>query len=414
MNMRNRNRLASIMLILLMGAMVHSLYADGYRNPPPTAEGIAKSGANSVFVDDASAISYNPANLALQTDMSIVIGTTYARTENTYSPPNSGLSFQSDGDWNMLANMYFSQPIGDKGFAWGLGINTPYGQGISWNQSDFAPSAVPTNTVPYEAAVMLIDINPTVAFKVSDSVSIGIGLDIYYSELELKAIQGVILPSPPFPPNTQQNLNAEGEGSGWGIGANAGVTWLTTEGQRLALTFRSGFEMDYSGDFKVSGVNAGDFETTLKYPNSFGLGYGIELSETVQIETLVEWQQWSVNDTQSIQTGPQSQQTVNNWDDTFTFGLGGSWDATDWLIVRGGYAFIPSPIPDETITPLLPDADRHALSFGLGFAIADHHMIDLAYTYSIYSDRASPITGTSPGTYDIDSNLIGLTYSFSF
>ena len=37
-------------------AVVHVAYSDGYRNPPPTAEGIGKSGANMVFVDDASAI----------------------------------------------------------------------------------------------------------------------------------------------------------------------------------------------------------------------------------------------------------------------------------------------------------------------------------------------------------------------
>ena len=51
-----------ILILITLGAMAQALYADGYRNPPPTAEGIAKSGANSVFVDDASAISYNPAN----------------------------------------------------------------------------------------------------------------------------------------------------------------------------------------------------------------------------------------------------------------------------------------------------------------------------------------------------------------
>ena len=50
--------------------------ADGYRNPPPTAAGIGKAGVHSAFVDDASAISYNPANLALQTNASVVVAVT--------------------------------------------------------------------------------------------------------------------------------------------------------------------------------------------------------------------------------------------------------------------------------------------------------------------------------------------------
>ena len=63
---------------LLTGVTIfsQSAMADGYRNPPPTAEGIGKSGVNSVWVDDASAISYNPANLAFQTNRSVVISLT--------------------------------------------------------------------------------------------------------------------------------------------------------------------------------------------------------------------------------------------------------------------------------------------------------------------------------------------------
>jgi long-chain fatty acid transport protein len=316
----------------------------------------------------------------------------------------AGVPFESDGDWNYLPNLYYAQPVGQNGLSVGLGITTPYGQGISWNQSDFAPFALPTNTVPYDASIMMIDIKPTVAFRITDAVRLGVGLDIYYSVLELKAMQGFFAPPPAV---------VEGEGDGWGIGVNAGITWLTTEGQRLALTYRSGFEIDYSGDFKISGANAGDFETAIKYPNSVGVGYGVALSDRVEIEALIEWLQWSVNESQTINAGVLGTISAqNNWDDTFTFGFGGSWIAADWLVVRAGYAFIPSPIPDETITPLLPDADRHAISGGLGF-VWGGHMLDVAYTYSIYSDRAS-VSGASPGIYEIDSNLIGLTYSYSF
>lgn len=378
-------------------------WADGYRNPPPTAEGIGKSGVNSAFVDDASAISYNPANLALQTNASVVVGLTLARTENTYSPPIPGVSFESDGDWNYLPNVFVSMPVGEGGLAFGLGITTPYGQGISWNKEDFAPS-VTTDPVPYDASIMLVNINPTFAFKLGESVLLGVGADILYSELNLKALFPTGAP-PPAP----AAVDAEGEGDGLGVGGNIGLTWLPTEKQRIALTYRSRVDVEYEGDFKVGGVNQGDFETTVKYPNSFGAGYGIELTDSIQLETLVEWLQWSVNDTQTLKTGPQSQTIANNWDDTFTAGVGGSWCCCKNWTVRAGYAFIESPIPDATISPLLPDADRHALSVGLGYALG-RHAVDAAYTYSIYDDRA----GTPSGDYDIDSDLLGLTYSLSF
>lgn len=390
---------------------VHPAVADGYRNPPPTAEGIAKSGVNSVFVDDASAISYNPANLALQTNQSLVVSLTMARTENTYTPPGSPVSYESSGDWNYLPNIYYSLPVGDKGLAFGLGITTPFGQGLAWERSDFAPAAYPSGTIPYEASVALININPTVAFKVHENVSVGIGLDIYYSQFEMTAVNVVTFPIP-VPPGsfTTDPFDSEASGDGWGFGANAGVSWDVTEAQRLAITYRSAFEIDYSGDFKVEGMSDADFETTIKYPNMISLGYGIQLSEKVQLETMVEWLQWSSNDEQILTIEGQPPITMeNNWDDTFTIGLGGSWQALDALAVRAGYAYIPSPIPDDTITYMLPDADRHAISFGLGYTLGAH-TLDLAYTFSIYEERSD----TTTGTYDIDSNLVGLSYSASF
>lgn len=385
---------------------VQGVCADGYRNPPPTAEGIAKSGANTVFVDDASAISYNPANLAFQTNSSLVIGMTLARTDNTYTPPPGGTSFTSDGDWNVLPNLYYSLPVGENGLVLGLGITTPYGQGISWVGFENLLSPPGVVTVPYEASVMMIDINPTVAMKLHDDLYLGVGVDFYYSTLELTAVNA----NPAPPPGT---VDSEGEGDAWGLGGNLGLTWLPTEGQRMTLTYRSRVDMDYKGDFEVGGANAGDFKTTVKYPNSIGVGYGFELSEDVQLEALVEWLQWSVNDSQTLVTGPISQTVQNNWDDTFTLGFGGSWAATDALMVRAGYAYIPSPIPSETITPLLPDADRHALSLGLGYTLGAH-AFDVAYTFSVYSERSSPIGSVSPGVYELDSDLVGLTYSCSF
>ena len=418
----NKNHKKSAILLCFYAVSIISInssFGDGYRNPPPTAEGIAKSGANSVFVNDASAISYNPANLAFQTNVSIVVATTFARTENTYMP-EPGVSFESDGDWNVLPNIFYSQPLGDSGWAVGLGITTPYGQGISWDEDDFqgfvGPVPPKKGMIPYEASVMYLNFNPTVAYKISDSFSVGVGLDIAYSELELNALLDPAAFGAPFPPEVH---DSSATGDGFGFGVNAAVTWLPVEGQRLAFTYRSQTEITYKGDFDAPTIGPtgmkGDFETEIKYPNRVSLGYGVQLSEKVQVETMVEWIQWSINKTQPLDLGGiPTPPLENNWDDTFSFALGGSWDATDAFTFRAGYAFIPSPIPDETITHLLPDADRHAISFGLGYRIGSHHMVDLAYTISIYEDRSAPVPSAGPGTYEIDSNLFGLTYSASF
>ena len=380
------------MIILALGA---GAFADAYRNPAPTAEGIAKSGAMMIFSDDASAISYNPANLAGQTNASVVIAADFAQSENTYSPV-PGVELVSDHPWVVLPNLYVSLPVAENLVA-GLGITTPFGQGVSWNAADFSPALAPT---PYDATLMLVNINPSLALNVSDSVMLGAGVDIFYSELELKAL---------FP----GDIPSEADSDGVGYGVNFGVTVKPADRHYLALTYRSRVDVDYEGDFTLGGIPAGDFETTIKFPNIYGAGYGIEITDDIQVEALIEWIQWSVNDIQSLTIGGAPLPQVNNWDDTITAAVGGSWQFADHWVFRAGYTYIETPIPDSTITPVLPDTDRHIFGVGLGYTIAGHG-VDLAYAYTYYEDKSSPPGSTAPGTYEIDSNLIGLTYSYSF
>lgn len=379
-----------------------SALADGYRNPPPTAEGIGKSGANSVFVDDASAISYNPANLAFQSNKSAVVSATFAKTDNSYyNPLNPAGSVDSQNGWVMLPNLYYSMPTGYKDIAIGLGITTPYGQGIEWAATDVFNPGAPASI--YKAKLALVDFNPTIAFKVTDNIAIGLGADIYYSDLKFDA-----LTTTGGPPTGA----ATADGTDVGYGGNIGISWQVTDAQRAVFTYRSEVNVDHDGDLNASGIPLVDssFGLEITFPNTLSVGYGVELTDDIRVECDIEWLEWSSTQSQVANLGANGSLTIpQNWDDTFTFNLGGDWQLDENWVVRAGYAFIESPIPNSTISPLLPDADRHALSLGVGYATGAH-TVDVAYTFSIYDDRGM----TASGTYDIDSDLVGLTYSYSF
>ena len=419
--------------VLMIG--IHGAMADGYRNPPPTAEGIAKSGANMVFVDDASAIFYNPANLAGLDGVSVVQSLTLAHTESTYTSTSPGQkAAESDADWVALPDVFIGAPVGDNGLTIGLGISTPYGQGSSYNQNDLMNIPAFTNGVPsaiHEGQIALINFNPTIAFKINDLISVGVGADIYYSTLVFKQLY-------PWgqldPPGVLTNGNAEVEADGYGFGGNAAITWNITEKQRLALSYRSEVKVEYEGDFDINTVGppvpppagngvdpafaatTSDFNMDIKYPTTIGLGYGIVLAESIRVEANLEWLGWSANETQTANLGSNGSLTIpQNWNDTFTFGIGGDWQIDENWFARAGYAFIESPIPDATMAPILPDTDRHALSMGLGYTTGPHS-VDLAYTFSIYKDRdiSASDNPAYPGSYDIASDLLGMTYSFEF
>lgn len=391
---------AVLSALFLFGILV-SLQADGYRNPPPTAEGIGKSGVNRAFVDDASAISYNPANLAGQTNGSIVASVVLVRSENTYR--NAGSQAVSEGDWQPMPNLYVSAPLKDTGLVWGLGVTTPHGQGAEYDRELLSPLSI------FEATMSLIDIKPTVAYKFTDKLLVGGGMDLYLSRLQFK--QNFPLGAPPAPVSVAE-VDADGEG----VGGSLGVAWLLSDRQRLALTYRTTFSIDYEGDYNLEGAPESDFSTEIRFPNAWGLGYGIELGDSVRVEANVEWMQWSANKSMAIELdNAPFAEIPNDWDDTFTWGIGGDWQFADAWTLRAGYAFIESPIPDATVAPILPDLDRHAFSFGLGYRWG-RHLFDVAYSYSIYDDRRVGVgeNGAYAGSYQVDSDLVGVTYSLAF
>ena len=77
------------------------------------------------------------------------------------------------------SNIYFTARLKDLGLSAlgdtvvGLGVTSPFGLNIRYpNEAPFS-SAVTTAQLP------LLDIKPTVAFKLTDQLSVGVGADIY-------------------------------------------------------------------------------------------------------------------------------------------------------------------------------------------------------------------------------------------
>jgi long-chain fatty acid transport protein len=111
---------------------------------------------------------------------------------------------------------------------------------------------------------------------------------------------------------------------------------------------------------------------------------------------------------------PIPTEVPQNWDDVWTYGAAASWQCSDTIALRGSYRFLESPIPDSTLSPTLPDADKHTIGVGMGWQ-GEGQSVDLGYTYTIADDREVTLAENPqlPGTYEIDSHIISLAYSRS-
>ena len=113
-----------------------------------------------------------------------------------------------------------------------------------------------------------------------------------------------------------------------------------------------------------------------------------------------------------------SQPSPRNWQDVWAYKLGGQYKLNRRLDLRAGYSFDRTPVPDGTVDPLLPDADRHSMAFGLGLH-NDFAALDLGYMWVHFVDRSvgsqnmTTLSGEN-GVFKSDAYLLAANVSFRF
>ncbi len=427
--MKNAYRWMGVMSAVGGSLIALHASASGLRNPPEGATALGLGGGKVALTDDASAISHNPANLTELKGPQVLPTVTFIHTETEFiSPMGTG---KTEDPWKILPNVFAAWPIENTRFVAGVGVTTPFGQSTVWEQGSSL-----RYVAPYSASMTLLDVNPTLAARLNDRVSVGVGADVYWSQLDMKQkLPWSALTGSPLSPDG--TIHAQGDGMA--LGANAALSVKLTARQTVGLTYRAPFTVDYEGDLEVSAMPAGaallglsrssDFESSIDFPAVAALGYGIKLTDTVRVGADIEWVQWSVYDSLALDGGnnnpllnapgtpnPMAPAVVRqDWDDSWTAGVGADWKVTADVTLRAGYIYLQSPVPEETFSPTIPDTDRHVVSAGLGYAHASHRA-DLAYGYSIIPDREirSNSNPAYNGDYETSSHLLSVSYGYCF
>ena len=390
-------------------------HAEGFRDSTIGAEDLGRSGGRIAQVDDASAVQHNPANLVGITNTMAEFDPTIIYISSNFKSPN-GQTASTKDPWKALPNIFISMPLKSDRFAVGLGITMPFGIGNEWNtgSSAFAqPGGVLTYAAPHASKLVTFNINPSIAAKITDNLWVGAGLDVMWSDLQFSQYLSPLAPG----------MEAHAEGDGFGYGGNLGLTWKITDKQRLAFAYRSTMTVDYTGSTTFSsalGVPGTSFGSKILFPNILSAGYGIDLTDTIRLESDFEWVQFSQFKSLPVNIGPNflgvpSQTIPENWHNTFTAGLGGDWRFADHWTLRASCQFFESPVPNSTFSPTIPDANQNVLTLGVGWQ-SGHHSLEAAYGLDFYDDRniSGNIVSAYNGKYSFNVHLFSFAYRYSF
>lgn len=401
----------------LLALALLTLHAEGFRSPTIGAAGLGGSGGRIVFVDDASAVAHNPANLVALPGWEASIEPTLAYHSVDFRSPEGGRAETRD-PWKPMPHLFVGGPVLADRVALGLGVTVPYGLSVDWGDG---------GALRYHAAhyvdLKSFQFNPTVAVRLAPTLQVGAGLEAMWSEVELRQFYPWALAAG-IPGLPDGEIRAKGDGVGWS--GNFGVTWNFLPRHWLAATVRAPMDVDYDGDLRVSNVPGvpggrvdGSFGTQMAFPTVVAAGYGIELSGRVRVEANVEWLEFSRFRTMPLEVAPGlpglPTEIVHRWKDTVTAGIAARWELGRGWRARFGYQWFESPVPDYTFSPSIPDSDQHVLTVGVRYQTG-RHRFEVAYAPVFYLDREirSNQVDAFVGKYTFQVHLISAGYGFSF
>ncbi len=362
-----------------------SLYEAGARASALMSTMVARA-------DDPSAIFFNPAGLVQLPGFQVMGGFSFIipHTEIvTQSGPFNNNTFL-DSQMVLVPHFFATYKLTDR--VWlGLGVNSPFGLDIKYNEN------WPGRFNVIKGHIQTLNINPTVAVKITDYLSVGAGLDIMYFNFGMKRAFFLPFLGP-------QTLHLAGDT--WGLGFNLGVLLRPRSDLSIGVSYRSQIRQQITGPAHVQPYYP--LNTTASggiiLPDSVFAGIMVRPVEKLSVEAGVIWTRWSLFQNFNVKfdnvLGLLSER--KSWHNTWRGQVGVEYRALPWLDVRGGYSLENEPMPDQYVDYLVPTSNlRHNFSCGAGFRWRSANL-DLAYTLVYLPSRfvnSSVATGVLPSTF---------------
>jgi long-chain fatty acid transport protein len=430
----------SLLFGTLLGFAIHNLaQASGFAliENSASGQGNAYAGA-AAHATDGSTVWFNPAGMMkLDRDQLVFAGhivSPNASFTNNRSVDGSGDPLEGieddGGSTAFVPNFYWVKTINDS-TKFGIGVTAPFGLATEYT---FNQAAGPeSNFVGRYHGVLselkTVNINPSLAYRINDRVSIGGGLNIMLGSVNLTSAidYGALIGSP-------QDVDgfADLTGDNFGnisTGFNLGMTIEPTDRTTIGLAFRSEVEMKIRGtaDITLGGnLTTTGLSSTVDLPASFSLSASHQVNKFTWLAD-VTWTGWSsFQELRVVYDNPADPdtKTTYNWNDTYRISLGFDYQQSDKLVLRTGVAYDESPVPDaEHRTVRLPGNDRTWLSFGLTYLFNPNMSFDVGYSHLFVKDgpinntlesETALLNATVTGEYEASVDILSAQFNWYY
>lgn len=408
---------AAIALALLSAGLgARHVNAAGFQLLEQNASGLGNAYAGSAAAaENASTIFFNPAGMTYLSGRQFSVGLNAVRPSFQFSNNGSlnptafgggaasGGNGGDAGSWAYLPNAYLSWALARDLYV-GVGVGAPFGL-----KTEYDPGWIGRyQSIKFD--IKTLNINPSVAYRVNDTVSLGFGLNWqrFKSEYVRQAT-----------PVSQVKLSVEDDSWGW----NAGALFQVSRATRVGVSYRSAVKQNLDGN--LSGALNAPASAEVELPDTFLLSVFHVLDDRWELMgdlSRTGWSNIQKLDIVNKSTGTVADTLTLRWRDTWRVALGASYKYNSAWKLKSGIAYDQSPVSDPQYRPVsLPDNDRVWLSVGAQYKPTKDATLDIGFAYlymkdsGINNNGGNQVTkGLVSGSYNGSGSILGIQYSQSF
>ena len=423
-----RSSLMAVAIAAALGGMASSALAGGFAIGTQSGSGTGNAFAGgAAAADDASVAWFNPAAMTLIPGKQIagalhVVNPSFkfsnSASTGIFAAPGTG-DGGDGGDLTLIPNGFFTWAYSPT-MSFGLALNVPFGLKTEYNTGWRGQFQA------LKSEVKSVNINPSVGFKVSNTVSIGAGLSVQKLDAELTS-------ATPSAALGNQRLEADDVGYGF----NVGILVQATPTTRFGAHYRSKIKYELEGKQTFDGPAASlanaSVVADLDVPATLSLSIFHAMGQQWELMADATWTGWDkLKDLTATRTtaapalggvGSVAAQLTFNWDNTWRYGLGANYKLSPQTKLRFGVAFDQTPTNDTDRNARLPDEDRRWVAFGVQWKPSKTGILDVGYAHEFIKD-ASINSGAAPtlpcpphclnGEFKSKVDIISVQYAVSF
>ncbi len=408
---------------VMLAVAATCVYPNGLSLNSIGPKGFGMGGAFVGLANDYTAIYWNPAGLTQTQKNFIGAFVTDIIPMGTYKFATAGIDAKTKTNHYLAPNLMgsFRFKFSEK-LTVGLGVFVPAGIGAEWDGNDLKNLSAGDN-LEWMSKIGVINISPAVAYKVTDKLSLGVALNIFYGMFDLK--RPVVYGGNGYQYSEQSD--------GLGFGVTIGALLKATDQFSIGASFKTKTNVKMSGSAEspmMAGIGAeteSDFDRDVSWPMWIAGGIAFRPIEALVITADVQFSRWSESEDEFVTEYKDAEwmaamepsdenKFILHWKDATQIRFGLGYSVNENLDLRAGFYIDPAPAPSETYNILFPSISYNAVTLGVGYSISNF-VFDLAGEYLMGKDRdIEPMTNPDaiPGTHgmDIPAWSFGIGYMF--